>query len=104
MDDGGGVGEAGRECGRFIHKGSRVRVTGSLQTQSWEYRESGQKRYKTVVRAADVLFLSMRERAQDAAAAVQETVEDLPFSSDWRSLITSGAPIREGRGAWRWYR
>jgi single-strand DNA-binding protein len=68
------------QCGRFLHKGSRVRVIGSLQTQSWEDRESGQKRFKTVVRAEDVLFLSTRERAQDEAeAVVEEPVEDLPF-------------------------
>ena len=66
------------QCGRFLSKGSRVRVIGSLQTQSWEDRESGQKRFKTVVRAEDVLFLNTRERAQDEAA-VEETVEDLPF-------------------------
>jgi len=67
------------QCGRFLHKGSRVRVIGSLQTQSWEDRESGQKRFKTVVRAEDVLFLSTRERAQDEAEAVEKAVEDLPF-------------------------
>jgi len=67
------------QCGRFLHKGSRVRVIGSLHTQSWEDRESGQKRFKTVVRAEDVLFLSTRERAQDEAEAVEEAVEDLPF-------------------------
>ena len=67
------------QCARFLHKGSRVRVIGSLQTQSWEDRESGQKRYKTVVRAEDVLFLNTRERGQEEAAAVEETVADLPF-------------------------
>jgi single-strand DNA-binding protein len=56
-----------------------VRVTGSLQTQSWEDRESGQKRYKTVVRAEDVLFLGPRQGTQEAAETVEETVEDLPF-------------------------
>ena len=70
-------------CGQAVHKGSRVRVVGSLQTQSWEDRESGQKRYKTVVRAEDVLFLNTRERTQDESATaevtVEETVEDLPF-------------------------
>ena len=66
-------------CAQSLHKGSRVRVVGSLQTQSWEDRESGQKRYKTVVRAEDVLFLTTRERAQDEAEVVEEAVEDLPF-------------------------
>jgi single-strand DNA-binding protein len=54
-------------------------VTGSLHTQSWEDRESGQKRYKTVVRAEDVLFLGPRQDTQDAAETVEEAVEDLPF-------------------------
>jgi len=66
-------------CAHYIHKGSRVRIIGSLHTRSWEDRESGQKRFKTVVRADDVLFLSTRERMQDEAEAVEETVEDLPF-------------------------
>ena len=38
-------------CARYLHKGRRVRVTGSLHTRSWEDRESGQKRFKTIVRA-----------------------------------------------------
>jgi len=66
-------------CGQFLHKGSRVRVVGSLQTQSWDDRESGQKRFKTLVHAEDVLFLNTREHTQDEAATVEETVEDLPF-------------------------
>jgi single-strand DNA-binding protein len=44
-------------CLRLMHKGSRVRVVGSLHTQSWEDRDSGQRRYKTAVRAEEVLFL-----------------------------------------------
>ena len=65
-------------CAQFLHKGSRVRVVGSLHTQSWEDRESGQKRYKTLVRAEEVLFLDARPE-QAAEAATEELVEDLPF-------------------------
>ena len=70
------------QCGRFLHKGSRVRVIGSLHTQSWEDRESGQKRFKTIVRADEVLFLDARERGQDEAEVVEEApevAEALPF-------------------------
>ena len=67
------------QCGRFLHKGSRVRVIGSLHTQSWEDRESGQKRFRTVVRAADVMYLDARQEAHDEAGAVEEAVEELPF-------------------------
>jgi single-strand DNA-binding protein len=67
------------QCGRFLHKGSRVRVVGSLHTQAWEDRESGQKRYKTLVRAEEVLFLDARQEQAADAEAVEETVEALPF-------------------------
>ena len=67
------------QCGRFLHKGSRVRVVGSLHTQSWEDRESGQKRYKTLVRAEEVLFLDPRQAQAGEVKAVEEMVEDLPF-------------------------
>ena len=67
------------QCGRFLHKGSRVRVVGSLHTQSWEDRESGQKRYKTLVRAEEVLFLDARQEQATEAEAIEELVEDLPF-------------------------
>ena len=69
-------------CARYLHKGRRVRVTGSLHTRSWEDRESGQKRFKTIVRADEVLFLDAREREQDEAEAIEETAEvaeALPF-------------------------
>jgi single-strand DNA-binding protein len=67
------------KCARYLHKGSRVRVVGSLQTQSWEDRESGQKRFKTVVRADDVLFLDARQEQHEETEAVEQAVEDLPF-------------------------
>jgi len=68
-------------CVRYIHKGSRVRIVGSLHTRSWEDRESGQKRFKTIVRAEEVLFLDAREREQDEAdeTVVEEAVDELPF-------------------------
>ncbi len=70
------------QCGRYLRKGSRVRVVGSLHTRSWEDRESGQKRFKTVVRAEDVLFLDARQESHDEPDAPEEAAEvaeDLPF-------------------------
>ena len=48
-------------CSDLLRKGSRVRILGSLRTRSWEDRETGQRRYKTSVRAEDVLFLDARQ-------------------------------------------
>jgi single-strand DNA-binding protein len=72
------------QCASMLHKGSRVRVIGGLITQSWEDRETKQRRYKTFVRAESVLFLDARAEAQQVdeettEASVAELVEDLPF-------------------------
>jgi single-strand DNA-binding protein len=71
------------QCGGALHKGSRVRVSGSLHTRSWEDKDSGQRRYRTVVRADEVLFLDARpeasaEDASESVGSVEET-EEVPF-------------------------
>ena len=68
------------QCAGSLHKGSRVRVSGSLHTRSWEDAASGQRRYRTVVRADEVLFLDARQDGGDveAAEAVEEA-EEVPF-------------------------
>jgi single-strand DNA-binding protein len=65
-------------CTRYLHKGSRVRVSGSLITRSWEDRETGQKRFRTFVRAEEVLFLDARQESQEAGAA-EPTDDEPPF-------------------------
>lgn len=68
------------QCVRYLHKGSRVRVIGTLQTRSWEDKESGQRRWKTVVRAEEVLFLDARQEGNgDAMAVAAEETEEVPF-------------------------
>ncbi|HET7452249.1 MAG TPA: single-stranded DNA-binding protein [Thermoanaerobaculia bacterium] len=46
-------------CGEYLHKGKMVYVEGSLQTRSWD-DQNGQKRYKTEIKANNVLMLSPR--------------------------------------------
>ncbi len=63
-------------CGEYLHKGKMVYVEGSLQTRSWE-DQAGQKRYKTEIKASNVVMLSKREDGVRAGAAreVAETPE-----------------------------
>ena len=64
-----------------LHKGSRVRIVGSLQTRSWE-DANGQKRFKTVVRGDDVMFLDSRSETRQEPVQAEEPVEvmeELPF-------------------------
>ena len=54
-------------CGEYLHKGKMVYVEGSLQTRSWEDQD-GKKRYKTEVKANNVIMLSPRDPARAGAA------------------------------------
>src|SRR5262249_1168029 len=47
-------------CGEYLQKGKQVYVEGSLQTRSWE-DQNGQKRYKTEIKASNVVMLGRRE-------------------------------------------
>jgi single-strand DNA-binding protein len=69
-------------CGNALHKGSRVFVSGSLHTRSWEDKENGHRRYRTVVRADEILFLDSRPEAESDTAdesATAEEGEEVPF-------------------------
>ncbi|HET9795573.1 MAG TPA: single-stranded DNA-binding protein [Thermoanaerobaculia bacterium] len=75
-------------CGEYLHKGKMVYVEGSLQTRSWD-DQNGQKRYKTEIKANNVLMLS--PRVEGAArgggefpqavppAGVPDEDDDVPF-------------------------
>ena len=75
-------------CVQSLHKGSRVRVIGHLETQSWEDKKTGDRRFKTFVRAETVLFLDPRADAPTDSEPVstdgepmpaEVAVEELPF-------------------------
>ena len=59
-------------CARYLSKGRRVAVEGSIQTRSYDAQD-GTKRYVTEIVAENVEFLSSREEGQrggyDAPAA-----------------------------------
>ncbi len=55
-------------CGEYLHKGKQVYVEGSLQTRSWE-DQNGQKRYKTEIKANNVVMLGPRDLSARGEAA-----------------------------------
>ena len=72
-------------CGEYLHKGKMVYVEGSLQTRSWD-DQNGQKRYKTEIKAHNVLMLSPRTdsgsreyASQVAPAGTPDDDDDVPF-------------------------
>jgi single-strand DNA-binding protein len=71
------------QCSQFLQKGRRVYVEGRLRTRSWDAPD-GQKRYRTEVVAAQVLFLDRPGGAplpeeSEEATAVPSVPEEIPF-------------------------
>ena len=65
-------------CGEYLQKGKQIYVEGSLQTRSWE-DQNGQKRYKTEIKASNVVMLGRREEGgRSAGAPPAREVADAP--------------------------
>ena len=52
-------------CGQYLRKGSLVYIEGSIRTDSWEDKESGQKRYRTEIIARE---MKMLDRKRDSGS------------------------------------
>ena len=74
-------------CGEYLHKGKQVYVEGSLQTRTWE-DQNGQKRYKTEIKANNVVMLGSRDASRGDAAPgpgpreVSEVAEPPAYDDD----------------------
>ena len=53
-------GKLGEICGQYLKKGKLVYIEGSIRTDSWDDKESGQKRYRTEIVARDMKMLDRR--------------------------------------------
>jgi single-strand DNA-binding protein len=69
-------------CAEYLSKGSQVYVEGALKTESWEDKESGQKRYRTKVRADVVRFLSSTGERKPAAPVSKPAQQQDEFDDD----------------------
>ena len=67
---------------KYLKKGKGIALSGTLQTSSWDDKQTGQKRYKTEVVARDIVFMDSggsgsgggqkQERPQAAPATRQQ--------------------------------
>ena len=53
-------GTLGEICGQYLRKGKLVFIEGSIRTDSWDDKESGQKKYRTEIVARDMKMLARR--------------------------------------------
>jgi len=88
-------------CNEYLDKGRQAYLEGSLQTRSWEDRD-GNTKYKTEVKASDVVFLgdTSGRRSTSASSAPRNAVHEpaeamapeAPPPSDASSGEPDGAP------------
>jgi single-strand DNA-binding protein len=55
----------------YVKKGSQILIEGKLQTQTWDDKESGQKRYKTVILISDLVLLGGGQERENGNGASQ---------------------------------
>ena len=48
-------------CGQYLKKGKQVYIEGSIRTDSWEDKESGQKKYRTEIIANGMQMLGSKD-------------------------------------------
>ena len=53
-------GKLGEICGQYLKKGKLVYIEGSIRTDSWDDKESGQKKYRTEIVAKDMKMIDRR--------------------------------------------
>ena len=78
-------------CGQYLRKGKLVYIEGSIRTDSWEDKESGQKRYRTDIVANTMKMLDRKgdsdegggggygSRRPATATAPTEEEDEVPF-------------------------
>lgn len=71
-------------CAQYLAKGSPIHVEGKLQLDTWDDKETGQKRSRLKVRAERVQFLGGKPAAagEDGATAASKPADDdtgIPF-------------------------
>ena len=47
-------------CGQYLRKGKLVFIEGSIKTETWDDKETGQKRYKTEIIAREMQMLDRK--------------------------------------------
>ena len=55
-------------CGQYLRKGKLVYIDGSIRTDSWEDKESGQKKYRTEIIANNMQMLDKKSDGDEGGS------------------------------------
>jgi single-strand DNA-binding protein len=102
-------GKLAEVCEKYIHKGSKVYVEGRLETQSWNDKQSGEKKYKTVVVAGELIMLDgksgngespERDLSKASQRGGSQSNEDRPIDDSDVPFISKSGDIAECPRKW----
>jgi len=60
-------------------KGQQIFASGEAETQSWEDKKTGEKKYKTVMVAKDVGLILHETQVEETSGDTSDHLQDLPF-------------------------
>ncbi|MBI2215204.1 MAG: single-stranded DNA-binding protein [Acidobacteria bacterium] len=83
-------GRLGEICGQYLRKGKLVYIEGRIQTDSWDDKETGQKRYKTRINANEMKMLGGRSDGESGG------YENSAGSSSYRKSASEPARVADG--------
>ena len=63
-------------CGEYLKKGSSVYIEGQLQTNSYEDKNTGEKKYSTQIVARDMQMLGSRNNSETQSNSSEESSMD----------------------------
>ena len=59
------LGDRAEKIAKFLSKGNKILVEGSLQTRKWEDKETGKNRYATEIKVFDLEFCDKKQSSDD---------------------------------------
>ena len=62
-------GKLGEICGQYLRKGKLVYIDGAIRTESWDDKESGQKKYKTTIVADNMKMLDRKGDSEEGGGS-----------------------------------
>lgn len=68
-------GKTGEVADKYVKKGDKVYIEGRIQTQSWDDKTTGQKKYKTEIIGNELILLG----GATASSTAKDEPEEAPF-------------------------
>lgn len=77
--------KAAEVINQYVTKGQPLYVEGKLQTDSWDDKTTGEKKYRVKVRVSEFQFLASKPQGEQTAAQAQQPRKDRGFTAQQMS-------------------